>query len=50
MNTYEHVLLFVFFDKVNFKMKINDEMMLGIRSCRRGQEQLGFGVYSSGGH
>ena len=47
MNTYYYL---IFFDKVNFKMKMNDEMMLGIRSCRRGQEQLGFGVYSSGGH
>ena len=43
-------LYFILFDKVNFNIKMDDEMMLGIRSCRRGQEQLGFGVYSSGGH
>ena len=42
--------LYNLFDKVNFKIKMNDEMMLGSRSCRRGREQLGFGVYSSGGH
>ena len=36
MSTYHYL---IFFDKVNFKMKTSDEMMLGIRSCRRGQEQ-----------